>query len=340
MIFNSSLKIGLPIFIAAAFGAVSLSGCTEDYRVSDQIVDVEKDNESLTGGYTLRLVEADTSGCKIWIHAHPYDIVANLTWSGNCHEGLATGEGHATIKFAGTNPDKTSYSGNYSKGLMNGYGELEERANSVNGDTYFKSYNGQWIDGHRHGDGEQVYKSIAPNSDTYTQNWTGHFEQNELWGRGSYIIVRKNIDGSMETITKKGDWQNHFLHGQGTELIEKTTESGSYSRKAYTGSWKAGTKTGFVKETTQGIGMFDTEYEGTFRYGRPEGSGAIIHSNGDSFKGEWADGFPKTGHCDFKTVAYSGPCKTYDYRTSQDSGMICLGFKKGEENCFPAFRRY
>lgn len=137
------------------------------------------------------------------------------TWSGDCKDGKADGNG--TLQFFKNNQKTDTYVGTMAQGKASGQGV----ANFSNGDKY----DGDWQDGKMHGKG--IYTTAK--GSIYKGDW----QQGSMHGKGSYQFFNGNY--------YDGDWQNDNQHGYGI-----------YRHKdglVYEGEWKDNKINGLGKYT-------------------------------------------------------------------------------------------
>jgi hypothetical protein len=135
------------------------------------------------------------SGCRVW-NALPRPD-ENVTWSGGCADGIASGQGVLQWFTSGQPADR--YEGTYRNGQENGRGVFLW----ANG----QRYEGEWRDGERSGQGTYVW----PNGDSYDGEW----QDGRRAGHGVYVW------GTGERY--EGEWQADQPTGEGTYTTTTTS---------------------------------------------------------------------------------------------------------------------
>lgn len=329
---DQTIKILIVCLLTAAGAA--LSSCAEPDNNSEE-------DELISPDFGLVEVSISEPICKFWVQTWTNDILSNASWSGDCANGLAQGDGTLTVQLDAKNPGNISYTGLLKNGYMDGYGSLKSVIFSDAGDRYTHVYNGLFVAGEKTGIGREHRISLDNDGSIYEQTWSGDFLNGSLSGRGRYLVERKNVDGSKKTELKEGNFSNHFLHGPGVETITTLSDSGETLSVSYRGQWVKGTKSGLgvlVESNTEKTTISPSQYSGTWGHGSRHGPGIEYFGPEDHFKGNWEQGDPILGYCALKSENYSGPCRRYEYDTSDYSGMRCLAAKKGQKHCFKAWR--
>ena len=184
-----------------------------------------------------------------------------VTWSGDCVEGKASGEGRWVWQSShGTQV----YEGRMHDGKMHSQGIMT----ASNG---FR-YEGEWREGKQHGRGAMTYAD----GDRYEGEWRG----GKRHGRGVLTVNGEDFDYSYE-----GEWRGDKKYGQGILTVPEFYR--------YEGEWRNN------KRNSQGILIYFEEgselfrYEGEWYDGGFHGQGTLIYSAAGSerwrYEGEWRD---------------------------------------------------
>ena len=115
--------------------------------------------------------------CGLW-ESSPYKAIS-VTWTGQCKDGWATGEGLATFKYdfqaSGQNVEMLSYaSGSYQNGKAHGYWEMETNISGLK----FSESSGLFHDGEFFGE----WKAVLANGATITSS----FRNNQMHGEVTF----------------------------------------------------------------------------------------------------------------------------------------------------------
>ena len=113
--------------------------------------------------------------CYIWSSNFGFEYLTNVSWSGDCVNGMASGEGKLTLEFE----DKAanlSEEGIFKEGKLDGKGIYV----SSDGDKY----EGAWKAGYEHGYGEYIYSK--------GYRYEGEWKEGLWHGQGTYIDVAGN----------------------------------------------------------------------------------------------------------------------------------------------------
>jgi len=161
------------------------------------------------------------TACKVWDEV--VEKSESVTWSGECLNGLADGQGAVQWTIGGKAAER--YDGEMRGGKMNGNGILV----FPNG----LRYEGAFHDNDFHGHGKLTYS----NGDIYE----GEFVNDDRSGKGTFTMS----DGRRYV----GEWKNDMPHGNGT----LTRRNGS----SVSGSWKMGC----LNEGTQKFALIATPKE-------------------------------------------------------------------------------
>ena len=176
-----------------------------------------------------------------------------------------------------TLPNGDRYEGEFSDGLMNGWGIYYYR----NGDKY----EGGFQNDMKKGKGTFVYR----NGDQYA----GEFGDDVKSGKGSYVF------GNGDKYV--GDFANDMINGKGVMLYQDGSK--------YTGAFKNGLRDGtgilhfangdvyegdFKEDIREGSGTYafsdGTKYIGEFRNGQRHGKGRYVYHAGEEYVGEFRNG--------------------------------------------------
>lgn len=177
----------------------------------------------LSAGADLKISEAAAQGvwiknpegtCSVW-SLNPARLGWTWTWSGECVDGKATGNGILTWKDRSKIVE--TYNGDLVAGKREGKGTYKWRDG--------RSYAGNWVNDKRRGRGLQKW----PNGRSYDGDWV----DGVMHGQGTF----KFTDGNTYT----GDFKNDIRDGEGT----LTTPEGH----VYTGGFKANKANGTGKIT-------------------------------------------------------------------------------------------
>lgn len=155
----------------------------------------------------------ENTACKI--HNPNPQPNETATWTGDCKDGMASGNG--TLQFFKNGQKSDTYIGTMAQGKASGQGV----ANFSNGDKY----DGNWQNGKMHGKG--IYTTAK--GSVYKGDW----KDGSMHGKGSYQFFNGNY--------YDGDWQNNSQHGYGI-----------YRHKdglVYEGEWKDNKINGLGKYT-------------------------------------------------------------------------------------------
>ncbi len=221
------------------------------------------------------------TGCEVWSSAEDPNT-ENITWSGACIDGKASGLGVMT--FYNKDGLLGIYKGQTKAGRLDGRGDLTFK-NEKTGK--FDNYIGRFTASNMNGMGKL----------TSSEGWTyeGEFKDGEEHGTGVYRLENGSVmrgefaDGKpvgsflAGYVTKKGeeyfgDIENGKRHGEGMLILPDDT--------AYLGEFKQG--------VAEGPGLLDSAddsaYFGQFKAGKPNGFGTYIAPNGDVYQGMFKDG--------------------------------------------------
>ena len=195
-------------------------------------------------------------------------IAQILIWSydGEWKNGWFSGEGRAVYQ------DLSSYVGHWEGGGRNGYGIFE---------TFFGArYEGNWSSGKRDGEGIQYYiegalydgsweNDVPEGSGAYTAANGDTFQTIGAAGLPTGQTTVQRADGSLLT----GVWT-------GRELVSETGENYVVNRECSATVYQNG-----KRESKTG------NYTGTWRDGRPDGSGTLVVSDLLAYTGVWKNGY-------------------------------------------------
>lgn len=209
---------------------------------------------------------ASNQPCKVSSWAHWG--VEEVTWSGDCVDGKATGEGRAVWRYDDPSHDH-AHEGTWMDGKQTGHGFETE----IDGTIYYK---GEYRDDRRHGQGV-----LEVDGGRYEGEWrTGsrHGFGTATWSSGNRY---------------EGEWHDNSKHGFGTF----TWANG----ERYEGKWRDDSRYGFGILTWPD----GNRYEGEWRDDRANGYGIVTSPDGRRHKGEWRDGCLAVGNIEawFNTTA-------------------------------------
>lgn len=198
-----------------------------------------------------RWAVTENQPCQVY---NPHDRSLNpitVTWSGECADGRATGEGQLVWRI---NDLAHSYTGRMRDGRRHGRGAYAW----ANGNRY----EGQWRAGRRHGRGIMTWNSGA--------RYEGQWRHDRLAGHGVYF----GADGSYY----EGELDDNEKHGEGLWIWP----DGGY----YLGGYQYGKQHGRGAR----FWADGDRYEGEWRHDRPNGHGTLTWANGRYHEGEWRNG--------------------------------------------------
>ena len=220
-----------------------------------------------------RWIFAENQRCQLY---HSYNPVAGetVTWSGDCVDGKAHGEGRYVWRV---NRDIYTYEGQMRAGKRDGKGIYTWADGS--------RYEGQWRDNRMHGQGTFTWADGTRH--------VGELRNSNFHGRG----IRTWPNGNRY----EGEWHDDKMHGQGLwigsdgEYYLGDYRSGKRHGRGihfqangsrYEGEWRDG------KAHGQGIMTYSNGdlYEGMFRDYKPHGHGVLTLVNGSRFDGQWRNG--------------------------------------------------
>jgi hypothetical protein len=209
-----------------------------------------------TGGWT----EDPITGCSVWSAEDPQPD-EGVSWSGDCIEGKASGEG--SLVWWDRDGLKGRYLGGMSNGKVDGEGRLIVRDDEAGG---FHEYLGRFADGNPTGAG-------------FLRKSDGTRFVGEL------VDGLHHVKGLV--LTPKG-WliRGEFTDGEaaGPLLVDYTTEDG----ERYFGQAENGKRNGFGILTASDNDF----YAGGFAEGLPDGPGIYKGVGGDRYTGDFAAGRP------------------------------------------------
>jgi hypothetical protein len=205
---------------------------------------------------TQWIVDAN-SKCKI-ANAFP-SAAETITWSGQCKDGYADGQGVAQWSKA-KKPTLKKYEGEMRAGFMNGKGVFTQS----NGDTL----DGTFKDGSLNGDGKAVWF----NKNKYEGEWREGYPH----GTGTYVWQSgQRYAGQWENGKQNGDGDFRFPNGD-----------------RYVGQMKDGLMSGRGKFTWADGNV----YIGEFKNDKPNGQGTVrLYAVAVSHSGVFKDGCLKDG---------------------------------------------
>ncbi len=195
-----------------------------------------------------------------------------MTWSGDCNNGFAEGQGIKTI------------SAKKHKGIL------------------FK-YEGTMLNGKHHGKGVETYNYSPLYPDRLPYQYSGEWKQGEYHGKGTLLMFI--YDENTKRFTKstkiyEGEFKDGSINGQGTfwDYTFCCNNTGSHLNGYYTGEWLEGKEHGKGKETRLRYGDTTMVYTGDWKNGRWEGIATYIKKEVNSknqktittYQGSWKDG--------------------------------------------------
>lgn len=194
-------------------------------------------------------LEDPIGGCQVWA---PGSVAGDvITWTGDCVDGKAAGEGFAAWFSDGQL--KARFEGIMEGGKVDGYGKLV--FGMADG---FEHYEGEFKAGDLHGQG--TYIDAAGNL------YQGDFAADEPDGFGIF----EGADGTYY----QGEFKAGLPDGQGTLLEPDGTQ--------YEGQFAGGVRSGEGEQ----IEPDGTRYVGTFEDDLPDGSGRVELPDGGIYEGE------------------------------------------------------
>ena len=142
----------------------------------------------LSSQVIAQMLISDDRGCKV-LNSNPQPN-ESITWSGNCRDGYADGQG--VLQWFKDGKAGSRYEGNMVNGRSNGKG--------INTYESGNRYDGDWVDGRRSGNGTMTWA----NGDRYEGNWANGIQS----GKGTY------------TWANGGRSEGIFIDGKFTNGIE------------------------------------------------------------------------------------------------------------------------
>jgi hypothetical protein len=241
-------------------------------------------------------VADDKTHCRLWLGSVDTDDVVSVEWSGDCVDGLASGQGELTTrhkakdhgriqgavlgeqrtplwlqrtvgpeyqKFIPGEPERQTFKGTLRAGKREGHGVMQ----LSNG----YKYDGAWKNGLREGKGVETW------SEGSDGRYDGHFHEDHREGSGTY-------------------------RGPDAYL--------------YDGPWKNGLQEGKAVLYRDG-----DKYSGQWRAGKPDGQGTFSWRNGEAYEGAWQDGKPN-GHGSWHARAVGRAQRVVTYTGEWRDGVI------------------
>lgn len=220
------------------------------------------------------------SGCRIWAGDDPAAVDDIVSWSGNCHDGTAAGQG--VLSWFADGALLGRYEGEMLDGRLEGRGRLAYRL-----EDGFGVLVGDFEDGLPHGKVSLRYA----NGDRFR----GVVQNGIDTGRGVYVTAEgAKLNGSFRDGIIEGEVVSESPDGEvfrGTfRNSERETGVVIYpDGTRYEGPFASGepSGTGILELPDGGV------YEGTFSGGEPNGNGVFTAANGDVYRGTFANGYPE-----------------------------------------------
>jgi hypothetical protein len=216
--------------------------------------------------------------------------------------------GVGTLKFdSKLDPnDSFTYVGNFVNNLYHGNGKLT-RPN--------QSYNGEWEMGEKQGYGIHIYTSL--DDPTFSYTYKGDFVDNMMDGAGEYN------DTTGQTFI--GLWKNdEYYKGTLTNTFDGKTikRIGEFKNNLLVGKGKL--------EYSDG-----SYYDGMWQYGRKNGNGIELFSNGDKFTGRYYMDNIVNGTMEYpKGNYYSSYTGDFKYNMFHGKGKLIYSDGRIEEGTF------
>ncbi|XP_055083473.1 alsin isoform X1 [Periophthalmus magnuspinnatus] len=167
-------------------------------------------------------------------------------------------------------PDGRIYSGEFSNGLEEGYGEYIAPNKTLHKNDLYQGY---WKDGKMHGLGTYRYA----NGEVYE----GSFQNGMRHGQGMLRTGKLNTSSPSVFI---GQWVNDKKTGYG--VFDDITKG-----EKYMGQWQEHQRQGTGVVVTQ----FGLYYEGAFKDNKMMGMGVLVSEDDTTFEGEFSDDWTLNG---------------------------------------------
>ncbi len=189
--------------------------------------------------------------------------------------------GYASFTF----DDGTSYTGNWSNGMLNGKGKCTYPNGNV--------YEGEWKNDQRYGQGKMMFS----NGDMYEGKW----KYGERNGQGTYTWP----NGAVYT----GQWVDDQMKGKGKMIY---ADGGFYE-----GEWEDSKRNGFGTLVNK-----DIRYEGNWRDGNAQGEFVLYYADGRVAEAVFEQGKIVSRKVIKETADYEGIGIVYKY--NQEKGYIII----------------
>lgn len=279
-----------------------------------------------------------TSNGRIWVEKNPYDY--EYRWEGYTIEGVAHGPGKLEIKKFGVvifseyvnayygsfTPESRKISVNNDtivgalddEGNVTGFAVTVSQTGDVCVGNFFKHkphgylayrkngvtlYRGNWKNGLRHGNAEECDASLKCQNTTWNEG---------MRMSGQNYSVKTDVGVYVGEILFEGN--NPVANGYGELITSQDTLGGFWENNVLTGpiffvNQNFEYKGDFVDGQISGLGFFVDKkdkflYSGGYVDGKPSGIGDYYNENGDSYFGEWKNGFPN-GFGKFQSSKFS-----------------------------------
>ncbi len=288
--------------------------------------------------------DADT-GCEVWF-AVLDDPIGELSWTGECVRGRASGEG--TIHWRQLEENgvvhEVSFEGTLRDGRLHGTGRWEQVDRYTNGSDRIVKV-GTWIDGLRSGVG--MDRSVNASFRT-TQGYAGNWKAGKRQGQGRRYSYKRHDDGSVTIENEIGRFlDGGFVAGR----MIREDRSGSRSRVTiergrFDGQFVGyGSAVVWVEERVTGSSTsMVLRYEGS-RF--EDGRGVVRFGDGDSFVGQAGPFGPsgyggefRDGICVLPSIGFVGACKTAEFDTGRHSGKTCIVARDQAALCLKVISRW
>lgn len=223
---------------------------------------------------------ADAStGCGIW--SEEASSKDSATWSGNCVDGKASGNG--TLEWFQDGKSVGTYEGDMRDGRLDGFGEIKLQAQSGKG---VDRMTGTFAKGRP--DGDVSYAGADG------ERFQGRLDDGVRDGFGRYL----DKDGNLY----EGDFRAGRAHGTGHfKTVDGTEYYGDFVDDKMEGVGILISGDGiylgeFAADKANGSGVFDDpdggRYHGQFKNGQPHGYGTYVSADDTVYQGRFVAGDP------------------------------------------------
>lgn len=263
------------------------------------------------------------TGCEVsW--AADSNPIGQLSWSGECVNGRAHGQGTVLWSDFEYAPMRSHvrFDGEFKDGVMQGRGIWKSESVSTNL-MQTTEFAGGWVDGERQGHGREVRIARLPNRGEIKSIDTreGEWQAGEFTGQGRREMILSNDDGSTRTTVTEimaddGVFTDENLYPDGRRTLEK--KEGKFYEGEFSGHgvWNVEINRPELKLTKH------IAFEGRLEKG---GQGFVLYDQKSRFDGHFdSSGSPVLGTCDFPSENYSGKCKSKARSVSRYAGEVCL----------------